>query len=133
MPSAMPISDADLLAFLDEMLPGERAAAVEQELRGSAALQQRAAQLLRKRDQGGQSLGEIWRRHRLSCPTRAQLSDFVTGVLTAEWSSYIQFHLYEVGCAVCTANLTDLERASASESERAARTKRFYDSSAGKL
>lgn len=133
MPDPDSIPDGDLLAFLDEMLPGPRAVVIEKKLRESPALQQRAAGLLRRRDQGGHTLGEIWRRHRLSCPTRSQLSDYLTGVLPPEFTSYIQFHVHEIGCAPCAANLADLEKASANESDRTAREKRFYDSSAGRL
>jgi len=128
-----PISDLDLLAFLDELLPGVRAAEIERQLRDSPALQQRAAILLRRRDQGGHTLGEIWRRHRLSCPTRGQMSDYLNGVAEPGFAAYLEFHIHEVGCAPCAANLDDLRRGQADPADRQKREKKFYDSSAGRL
>jgi hypothetical protein len=131
--AANPIPDLELLAFLDELLPGPRAVEIETQLRTSAALQQRAAQLLRRRDQGGHTLGEIWRRQRLTCPTRGELSDYLMGVAESGFASYIEFHIHEIGCAPCEANLADLRKADAAPSDRKQREKKFYDSSAGRL
>ena len=55
------LTDAELLAFLDELLPVERMIVIEGDLRQSAALRDRAATLLRNRDQG-HSVSDIWRR-----------------------------------------------------------------------
>lgn len=133
MAAPTPITDPDLLAFLDELLPGERAAEIERLLRESPALQQRAAILLRRRDQGGHTLGEIWRRHRLSCPTRGQMSDYLNGVAEPGFAGYLEFHIHEAGCAPCNANLEDLRRGQADPAEQRQRERKFYDSSAGKL
>jgi hypothetical protein len=132
MPSAL-ITDAELLAYLDEMLPAERAAAVERELRSSAADRQRVAVLARRRDQGGHTVGEIWRRQRLSCVTRGQLGSYLLGTLDAELAGYIEFHLRTVGCRVCAANLHDLETASRTEGDSRQRRRKFFESSAGLL
>jgi hypothetical protein len=37
-----------------------------------------------RRDAGVHSLGEIWRRNRVSCPTRQQLGSFLLGILSDE-------------------------------------------------
>ena len=74
-------SDDDLLAYLDEMLPADRMTAVEADLRADEALRLRVAAVARRRDQGVHSVGEIWRRLRLSCPTRNQLGSFLLGTL----------------------------------------------------
>ena len=42
-----------------------------------------------RRDAGVHSLGEIWRRHRLSCATREQLGSYVLGVLLKEAADYL--------------------------------------------
>ncbi len=126
---------AELEAFLDESLPVERMAAIEQALRGSDALQQRLTEINGRRDAGVHSLGEIWRRHRLSCPTRDQLGSFLLGVLPNVEIDYVTFHLETIGCRYCTASLEDLRRAqSAAETEGAVRRRqRYFQSSVGRL
>ena len=131
-------TNQELLAYLDEMLPPERSAEIEKELRQSRELQQRAALLLRRRDSGGHSLGEIWRRRSLSCISRESLGTYLLGVADSDEEDYIVFHTQVVGCRVCEANLQDLqaEQASSVENDRAdkaSRHKRYFESSAGLL
>ena len=59
-------STTQLEAFLDEALPPERMAAIEEALRTDAELQKRLVAINGRRDAGVHSLGEIWRRNRLS-------------------------------------------------------------------
>lgn len=131
-------TDADLLAYADELLGADEAAAIEEQLREASGLRQRLALLLRQRDQGGHSLGEVWRRQRLSCPTRSELGSYVLGALDADGADYIDFHLHTIGCSLCAANLADLQErqaadASGNAQERETRTKRYFESSAGRL
>lgn len=130
------LSDDELLSYLDEMLPFQRAAEIEQALRDSASMRQRAALLVRRRDQGGHTVGEIWRRERLSCPTRSRLGSYLLGTLDAQLVDYIEFHLDTVGCRICVANVEDLRAAAASaaeDAERSQRRRRYFESSAGQL
>jgi hypothetical protein len=127
-------SDADLLAYLDEMLAADQASAVERSLRDSAGLRQRAALLARRRDQGGHTVGEIWRRHRLSCLSRSQLGAYLLGTLEPALADYIEFHLRTVGCRLCAANLHDLEEGRRAEGmTQQSRRRKFFESSAGRL
>jgi len=129
---AADFTDAELLAYLDEGLPVERMAAVENALRASAGLRNRTAALRQDRDEQGHSVGEIWRRGRLSCPTRHQLGSFVLGALPIDLAQYIHFHLETIGCRYCAANLDDLrESAEQNPAETAHRRQRFFQSSAG--
>jgi anti-sigma factor RsiW len=126
------ITDAELLAYLDEGLPVERMAAVENALRASAELRNRTAGLRSQRDEQGHSVGEIWRRGRLSCPTRHQLGSFLLGALPSDLAQYFHFHLETVGCRYCTANLEDLRQsANQATAETAQRRQKFFQSSAG--
>jgi hypothetical protein len=125
-------TDAELLAYLDEGLPVDRMAAVENALRTSTDLQSRTAGLRAQRDEQGHSVGEIWRRGRLSCPTRHQLGSYLLGALPAELAQYFRFHLETVGCRFCAANLEDLRLASSqSTAEATQRRQKFFQSSAG--
>jgi hypothetical protein len=128
-------TDGELLAWLDEALPADRMAAIERELRASETLGRRVAGLIRRRDQGAHTVGEIWRRHRLSCPTRTELGAYLLGTLEPETAEYIEFHIRTVGCRPCAANMTDLEEAARAEStsEPERRRRRFFQSSAGQL
>lgn len=126
-------SDHELLAFLDEMLPAEQMTAMENALRHSEALRRRVAGLAQRRDQGHHSVGEIWRRQRLSCPSRSQLGSYLLGTLDAARADYIEFHLHTVGCRYCTANLADLEESRQTSPEIETRRRKFFQSSAGYL
>ncbi len=106
----MNFSDAELKGYVDEALPAERMTGD----RGSRAapdsgLLGRLAAVNGRRDAGVHSLGEIWRRNRLTCPTREQLGSFLLNVLPDEAAEYIRFHLNSIGCRYCQANLADLE------------------------
>lgn len=126
-------TDQEILAWLDEQLPAERLAAFESQLRLHDSLRARVSVLIRNRDQGGNSVGEIWQRARLSCPTRSELGSYLLGVLPADYSDYIQFHLQTVGCRLCHANLNDLEEQSTQSQHVPNRRRRFFESSAGLL
>lgn len=125
-------SDSEIAAWLDEMLPVARMADFEVELRNSHQLQSRVAQAIRSRDQGGSSVGEIWRRAHLSCPTRAELGGYLLRTLAPDAAAYVEFHLQTVGCRICQANLSDLEERSGG-TDASTRRRRFFESSAGLL
>lgn len=124
-------SDAELLAYLDEQLSVERMAKIEQELRHTPDLANRLARLSAERDQGTHTVSEIWRRGRLSCPTRHQLGSFLLGTLSGAWADYVEFHLRTIGCRYCLANLTDLERSQEVPEQARQRRQKFFQSSAG--
>ncbi len=127
-------SDNELLAFLDELLPNERASLIEQTLRDSDELRNRLAGLIRRRDQGGHTVGEIWRRYRLTCPDRQTLGSYLLGVLDEPLRQYIQFHLETIGCRLCGATISELEEAQAADADRPnQRRRRYFESSAGHL
>jgi hypothetical protein len=55
------------------------------------------------------TLGAIWHRARLTCPSRQQLGSFLLDALDPELAAYLQFHLDVVECPFCQANLDDLK------------------------
>lgn len=77
-PHAQP-TDAQLSAYLDEALPVEQLAEIEQRLREDAELRQRLAAVIGRQDAGLHSIGVIWRRNRLSCPSREELGQYLLG------------------------------------------------------
>src|SRR5258706_4934924 len=103
------ITREQLHAYLDDVLPESESAQIERTLRESEALQGRLRQVMQERDRGEHSLGAIWRRQRLSCPTREQLGSYLLDVLDEGLLAYVRFHLDTVGCPYCVANLADLE------------------------
>lgn len=129
------LSNAELEAFLDEALPVARMTAIEESLRASEELQKRLAAINGRRDAGVHSLGEIWRRHRLSCPSRQQLGSYLLGVLPREMADYVKFHVETIDCRCCNASLADLEhQQSAAEAEQIARRRqKYFQSSVGHL
>lgn len=123
-----------LHAYLDDALPEAEMARVEQMLRESDALRTALRQAMQERDRGEHSLGAIWRRERLTCPTREDLSSYLFQVHDEARQDYIDFHLHTVECPYCTANLADLRsRQKETESQAKDRRQRFFASSAGYL
>src|SRR2546427_4791486 len=104
------LTQSDLQAYLDEALPPAEMAAIEAELRKRPELLTQLSAINARRDAGVHSVGEIWRRQRLSCPTRQQLGSFLLGALDGGQAEYLDFHIKTIGCRYCQANLEDLRR-----------------------
>jgi hypothetical protein len=133
-PMPFSFTTAELEAWLDEALPAAEMAAIEQAVRSDPALLRQLAQLNARRDAGVHTLGGLWRKHRLSCPTREKLALWLKQELDTAWEAYIRFHLETVGCRFCSANLADLERQQAhSSSDATQRRSKFFRTSAGHL
>lgn len=128
------ISQADLQSYLDESLPPAEMAAVEAELRTRPELLGQLAAINGRRDAGLHSVGEIWRRQRLSCPPRQQLGSHLLGALDEGHAAYIEFHLTIIGCRYCQANLEDLRRQQEEKAETVqTRRTKYFQSTAGHL
>lgn len=127
-------TESELEAYLDEALVPDEMAAVESALRHDQELGKRLAAINGRRDAGMHSIGEIWRRHRVSCPTREQLGSYLLRTLDKDQAEYLRFHLEEIGCRFCRANLDDLKmhQEESSEATVSRRTK-YFQSSAGYL
>ncbi len=124
----------DLEAYLDEALPPADMARVEAVLRAEPGLLAQLSAINARRDAGVHSLGEIWRRHRLTCPSRETLGALLLGTLPDEQAEYIRFHLETIGCRLCQANHADLrQRLVESAPAAQVRRKRYFESSAGYL
>jgi hypothetical protein len=125
---------ADLEAYLDEALPAEEMARIEKALRKDAVLLKQLATVHARRNAGVHTLGEIWRRHHVSCPTREQLGSYLLKALPDDAADYIAFHVELIGCRYCRANLRDLE-AQLAEDQKTVQSRRhkYFQSSAGYL
>ena len=127
-------TESDLEAYLDEALSAQEMARIETAVRGTPELIRRLAAVNSRRDAGSHSLGEIWRRHRLSCPTRGQLGSYLLGAMAEGEAKYVRFHLDVVGCRYCQANCVDLASQQAEAADKVARRRRkYFQSSAGYL
>lgn len=128
------LTQADLQAYLDEALAPAEMAAMEIELRKRPELLEQLAAINARRDAGVHSVGEIWRRARLSCPTRQDLGSHLLGTLDSAHSAYLEFHINTIGCRYCQANLQDLslqqQETTATVSSRRAK---YFQSTAGHL
>lgn len=123
-----------LASYLDDALSEAETAQLEQSLRQSEALRGRLRALMQEQDRGEHSLGAIWRRQRLSCPSREQLGSYLLGVLEPDHQDYLDFHLQTIGCAFCLANLADLQSQQKEDMPRSQeRRRRYFESSRGLL
>jgi hypothetical protein len=126
-------TDAELVAFLDEALPAGRCAELEHELRSNGELRNRLLEVRGRESAGLHTIGAIWRRSRLSCPTRSELGRYVLGALPPDACDYVRFHADVIGCRYCQANLADLESASRPDTVPQQRRQRYFQTSAGYL
>lgn len=127
-------TESELEAYLEEGLVPDEMAAIEAALRSDEELSRRLAAINARRDAGVHTLGEIWRRHRVSCPTREQLGSYLLGVLSDEQSAYIKFHMEKIGCRYCQANMDDMRRQQEEAAEVVVnRRSKYFQSSAGYL
>jgi hypothetical protein len=127
-------TSTELEAYLDEALPVEEMTRIEDALRRDRVLLAELSAINARRDGGAHTLGEIWRRHRLSCPTREQLGSYLLNVLPPDLHTYLTFHLNVVGCRRCQANVADLRQRQAEAAATVEiRRRRYFQSSAGLL
>ena len=107
---AAPIDDVMLRDYLLDALAPEVSARVEKALRDSAELRAQLEEVRQNRADGQlHTLGAIWLRTRLTCPSRQQLGSYLLDALDPELASYLTFHLEVVECPFCKANLDDLK------------------------
>lgn len=126
-------TDAQLIAFLDEELEPGLSSRLETAVRDQPKLRDRLTVLRGQNLAGLHTIGAIWRRHRLSCPDRAKLRKYVSGLLGKAESDYILFHLQEIHCRVCNANVDDLQDSTRDSNHSSVRRGRLFESSAGHL
>jgi hypothetical protein len=129
-----PLRQSELEAYLDEALPSEEMARIEHVLRRDPGYVDQLAAINARRNAGMHTLGEIWRRHRLGCPSREQLGSYLLGALPDEEAAHVAFHVEVVGCRLCRASLTDLgNREKEAPHEVETRRRKYFQSSAGYL
>ncbi len=125
-------TDAELVAFLDEALSDDRSTALENALRDDAELRDRLVTVRGRETAGLHTLGAIWRRGRLSCPSREDLGQYLLETLSEEHADYIRFHLQTAECRYCQANLADMQSAS-EPADKTVRRRKYFQTSAGYL
>ncbi|MCS6975650.1 MAG: hypothetical protein NZM31_01400 [Gemmatales bacterium] len=105
------ITEQDLIDHVEEALPPHKASVIEKAIRESEELMAILNALILARSGEEHSVGAIWERHRLSCPTRDQLSNYLVRAMSDEALTYIAFHLEDVDCPYCQAELEELKNA----------------------
>jgi hypothetical protein len=111
------IDEQTLRSYLADSLPPEDLARVEKALRDSSELRARLEDVRHDRgDAGLHTLGAIWRRGRLTCPSRQQLGSYLLDALDPDLAAYLKFHLEVIECPFCQANLADLKAKTAQPS-----------------
>jgi len=121
--------DEKLISYLEDMLPEDEMSQLEANLRSDSQLRERLEDM--KSNHQTHSLGEIWQRHRLSCPSRSDLQQYQRGELSTETSDYIEFHIHTIGCGICQANFEDLSSADSQNDTQ--RRRQIFESSVGFL
>ena len=120
-----PIDATALRNYLADALPPEEMARVEKALRDSAQLREQLEEVRNNREDFQlHTLGAIWKRSRLTCPSRQQLGSLLLDALDPELAAYFKFHLEIIECPICQANLTDLQAQSqAHAAQQASKTR----------
>jgi RNA polymerase sigma factor (sigma-70 family) len=76
-------------------------------------------------------LTRVWESLRPTCPKRSTIGRLLLGTLDSPWREYVEFHLHQLGCRFCQANLEDLKRES--ESQPAPLRQQVFQSTVGFL
>jgi len=148
-------TDAELAAFLDEALPPARCSELEHQLRTDDQLRNRLVQVRGRETAGLHEDGVVEagdvprgvdvldvRLHVLvdddavvefDAAAREELGQYLLGTLEPDKVDYIRFHIDQVGCRYCEANLADLQQASAGGTLPQQRRRRYFETSAGYL
>lgn len=124
-------SDQDLCAYIAEELAVDRSAALERQLVYDEGLRSRLQALLSETDSASLALREVWKKGALSCPSRSTWGDFLAGRLGDGLQQYLRFHLEDVGCRTCAANLADLQQQGGPDAEQ--RSRKIFATSIGRL
>lgn len=124
-------TDQELRAYIAEELAVARSSALERQLAVDESLSVRLRQHLGESDSASLALRDVWQRGQLSCPSRSTWSDYLAGGLGDGLRQYLQFHLEEVGCRVCAANLDDLREQGGPDADQ--RSRKFFQTSVGRL
>ncbi|HOB73157.1 MAG TPA: sigma-70 family RNA polymerase sigma factor [Phycisphaerae bacterium] len=77
-------------------------------------------------------LSRIWQEERISCLKRSTIGAYLLETLEEGWRDYVKFHLDQLGCAYCRANLADLQEQTRTQPVRAFRD-RILQSTVGFL
>ncbi|MFQ5590473.1 MAG: RNA polymerase sigma factor, partial [Phycisphaerae bacterium] len=121
---------AELLEMDQKAVAGIKFRAI-QKLRNYVSQSDPGAGVCLEETQAEITVARVWREHRLTCLKRSTLGSYLMGVLEAPWHAYTQFHLDVVGCAMCVANLADLQ--SEQDEPTGGDTERIFQSSIGFL
>jgi hypothetical protein len=125
-----------LIGYLEEALPGDQMAKIEEQIRQFPEWRQALEEMQGDIDHGEHSVAQIWRRHRLSCLSRESLGAYLADALPPDEADYVKFHLQTVKCRWCQANVQDLEESAPDrddEKPKVARRRRFFQTSVGHL
>lgn len=126
-------TDAEIIAFLDESLSPERSTELESALKSDLPLRERFLAKIGQQAAGLHTIGSIWQRMKLTCPTRQELQDFLQDKLEPNLENYVRFHLIQIGCRYCQANCADLLNEQDLSAGKEERQTRFFQTSAGHL
>jgi RNA polymerase sigma factor (sigma-70 family) len=62
-------------------------------------------------------LTRVWEALRPTCPKRSTIGRFILGTLDSPWREYVDFHVHQLGCRFCQANMEDVRRESQAQAE----------------
>jgi hypothetical protein len=126
------ITREQIYLYLDNALSENEASQVEQAIRSRDDLKLLLRTVLAERDRGDHSVGAVWRREHLSCPSREQLGAYLLRALDDDVMDYVHFHLEVIACPFCRANRDDLKALQQeSQPKVKARRQRIFESSIG--
>jgi RNA polymerase sigma factor (sigma-70 family) len=88
----------------------EACAAANEAGRGSGEAGELRDRLVGIADSGASLLTDVWEEYRPACPKRSTIGRFMLGTLDELWQEYVDFHLNQLKCEFCRANLADLQK-----------------------
>lgn len=103
-------------AYIDGALSPEEADAFTSMAYGDSELRGKIRTVQTEFDYHNHTVGSLWRRNQLTCPSDQDIVDYQRGalaIINPEIADYVQFHLTSIRCIYCISTAAELKQSAA--------------------
>ena len=103
-------------AYIDGALSPEEADAFTSMAYGDSELRGKIRTVQTEFDYHNHTVGSLWRRNQLTCPSDQEIVDYQRGalaIINPEIADYVQFHLTSIRCIYCISTAAELKQSAA--------------------
>jgi len=103
-------------AHIDGALSQEETDAFDLEAQVNSELRGQIRAVQSEFDYHNHTVGSLWRRNQLTCPSDQDIADYLRGglaIINPEIADYVQFHLTSIRCIYCISTAAELKQSAA--------------------